>query len=127
MDADKLVEQYVALREQRGTLKSEYENTDTALKERMEGLADELKEIIKGIGAESVSTAHGTVYRIVKTRYWAGDWDAIKKFVREHDALDLLERRIHQTNMKQWMEEHPAQVPPGLNIDSKYDVVVRRK
>jgi len=40
--------------------------------------------------------------------------------------LGLLERRIHQGNMKEWLQENPDKVPIGLNVDSRYDITVRR-
>jgi hypothetical protein len=49
------------------------------------------------------------------------------KFIREHEAMELLERRIHQTNMKQFLEEHPELRPAGLNIDREYAITIRRK
>ncbi len=127
MLTDERVEQYIALRDAKEALKREFDAKQEAINKQMEDIADDLREVLKELGAESLSTAHGTVYRTIKTRYWSGDWESIKKFVRENDALDLLERRIHQSNMKQWLSDHPDQVPPGLNIDAKYDVIVRRK
>ena len=62
----------------------------------------------------------------VKTRYTTADWDSFKEFVKEYDALDLYEKRIHQGNMKQFLEENPGKVPPGLNSQSEYDISVRK-
>jgi len=39
---------------------------------------------------------------------------------------ELLERRIHQTNIKQFLEENPDLLPAGLNVDSAYSITVRR-
>jgi hypothetical protein len=47
-------------------------------------------------------------------------------FIREHDALELMEQRLHQTNMKQFLTEHPELLPDGLNVDSRYAITVRR-
>ena len=47
-------------------------------------------------------------------------------FIKEHDALGLLEQRLHQANMKQFLEENPELMPPGVQVDRKYTVVVRR-
>jgi hypothetical protein len=44
----------------------------------------------------------------------------------EHEAIDLLEKRIAQTNMAQFLEENPGVVPPGLNSSSEYDISVRK-
>jgi hypothetical protein len=45
----------------------------------------------------------------------------------ENEAVDLLEKRIHQGNMRQFLEENRDLLPPGLNVDSEYTVTVRRK
>jgi hypothetical protein len=47
-------------------------------------------------------------------------------FIKEHDAIQLLEQRLHQTNLKGFLEEHPDLLPAGLNSDSKYAVSVRK-
>jgi hypothetical protein len=44
----------------------------------------------------------------------------------ENDAIDLLEKRIAQTNMKTFLEENPGLVPPGLNSNTEYAVSVRK-
>ena len=61
-----------------------------------------------------------------KMRYTTQDWDSFKEFIKEHDALDLMEKRIAQTNMAQFLKENPALVPPGLNSSSEYTIAVRK-
>ena len=41
-------------------------------------------------------------------------------------AVELLEQRVHQTNMKQFLKENPDLLPEGINVDSKYSISVRR-
>jgi hypothetical protein len=45
----------------------------------------------------------------------------------DNNAVELLERRIHQTNMNEFLKENPDKLPPGLNVDSEYTITVRRK
>lgn len=123
---DKLAGIYIKIRDARAKLKSDYEARDTELQEQMDVIEEQLLEACKSIGADSIRTAAGTVIRSVKNRYWTNDWDSMYSFVREHDAFGLLERRIHQTNMKQFIEENPNLLPMGLNTDSRYSIVVRR-
>jgi hypothetical protein len=47
-------------------------------------------------------------------------------FIKENQSLDLLERRIAQRAMKDWLEANPDKMPKGLNTESKYTVTVRR-
>jgi hypothetical protein len=74
----------------------------------------------------SSKTESGTVSLITKTRYYAQDWDAMKGFIKEHDAIDLLEKRVSQKNMKEFLDANPGVVPPGLNTVSEIEVSVRK-
>ena len=123
---DKLAGIYIKIRDARAKLKSEYEAQDTELQGQMDVIEEQLLEACKSIGADSIRTVAGTVIRSVKSRYWTNDWDSMYNFIRQHDAFGLLERRIHQSNMKQFIEENPDLLPMGLNTDSRYSIVVRR-
>jgi len=39
---------------------------------------------------------------------------------------ELFEKRIHQGNMKQLVEENPELLPKGVNTQSEYTITVRR-
>jgi hypothetical protein len=124
--ADKLVNVYIKMRDKRAQMKAEYEAEDSKIKEQMDLVEASLLEVCKATGADSIKTAHGTAIKSVQTRYWTGDWAAMHKFIRDHDALDLVERRISQLNMKNFLRENPDLMPTGLNVDNKYTVTVRR-
>ena len=124
--ADKLAEIYIKIRDKRVELKEKFEAEDTALKEQQDLLAQEMLEVCYENNADSIKTPAGTIIRKVDTRYWTTDWDSMYQFIQEHDAYPLLEKRIHQTNLKQFLEENPELLPAGLQADRKYTVVVRR-
>ena len=85
-----------------------------------------LKDQMLVLGVSSVRTDQGTVVLSTKTRYNTQDWDSFKTFVLQHEAVDLLEKRIAQTNMSTFLEENPGLVPPGLNSVSEYAISVRK-
>jgi len=124
---DKLVRAYIKIRDARKELSDEYERQDSGLKESLEIIEAQLLEACKAIGADSIRTPYGTLSRTVKKRYWTNDWHSFYAFLKEHEALELLEKRVSQTNMSTFLEENPDLHPPGLNVDSRYSVVVRRK
>ena len=124
--ADKLVKTYVKIRDKRKELADQYEKEDGDLKEALETIESELLEMCKETGADSLRTEFGTVTRRVAKRYWTNDWHSFHEFLKEHGALELLEKRIAQTNMSTFLEENPDLLPPGLNVDSRYTVTVRR-
>jgi len=68
------------------------------------------------------------VVKSIKSNFWTNDWESFYNFMQEHNAFNLLEKRIHQGNIKLFLEENPDLLPMGLNIDKSYAVrVVRRK
>jgi len=125
--ADQLVAVYIKMRDKKDAIRHDMEQQINHIDEQMQVVAQQILDICKETGAESIRTAHGTAYRTIKQKFWTNDWEAMHKFIRENEAMELLERRIHQTNMKQFLEENPELKPAGLNIDREYAITVRRK
>lgn len=125
--ADRLVKAYVRIRDRRKELATQFEKEDAELKDTLEVIESELLNICKETGADSLRTEFGTVSRKLAKRYWTNDWHSFHEFLKEHGTLELLEKRIAQTNMTTFLEENPDLLPPGLQVDSKYTVTVRRK
>jgi hypothetical protein len=123
---DRLVAAYIKMRDKRAELLREYEDQDEAVKQQMEVVEGRLLDLCKTIGVDSLKTRHGTVMRGVKTRYWTSDWQSMHNFIMENKMPDLLEKRISQSTMKQLLDENPDMMPPGVNVDSKYSVTIRR-
>jgi hypothetical protein len=126
MSADKLARVYVKIRDARNALKREFEEKDADLGEQLEVISQQLLEICKDTGADTLKTSGGTVMRTVRTRYWTSDWDAMFDLIATSGELGLLEKRIHQGNMKEFLQENPNLMPKGLNVDNRYDIIVRR-
>lgn len=126
MDATKLVSIYIKMRDYKDALAREYEAKINEVKEQMELVEQALLDICKETGQDGGKTAYGSFSRTVKTRYWTTDWQSMYGFIKEHDAIQLLEQRVHQGNMKQFLSENPGLLPAGLNTDSKYSITVRR-
>jgi hypothetical protein len=126
MDASQLVNVYIKIRDAKETRKKQMEAEIADLDAQLAAVEQELLEICKTTGQDGGKTQHGSFTRAVKTRYWTSDWDSMYKFIREHDAPDLLERRIAQGNFAQFIQENPDKMPAGVNIESKYSITVRR-
>lgn len=123
---DKLARVYRKMQTKIQQLTAVYETDVEVLKAQQEVVKTALKDQMLALGVKSVNTAEGTVILSTKTRYSTQDWDAFKEFMKEHDALDLLEKRIAQTNMATFLQENPTLVPPGLNSNSEYAISVRK-
>lgn len=126
MDASQLVNVYIKIRDAKEMKKKQMEAEIADLDVQLAAVEQELLEICKTTGQDGGKTQYGSFTRSVKTRYWTSDWDSMYKFIREHDAPDLLERRIAQGNFAQFIQENPDKMPAGVNIESKYSITVRR-
>jgi len=126
LQLDKLVEACLRIRDARAALKSTYEEKDKELAERAATVEQAMLEACKQLGVDSVRTPNGTIIRSIKSRYWTNDWESMYRFIREHDAFPLLEKRLHQSHMKEFLAENPDLHPAGLNVENEYTVVVRR-
>jgi hypothetical protein len=123
---DKLARVYRKIKTEIDTLTKDYDTKVEVLKEKQDTLKFAMKDQMKALGVKSVQTEFGTVSMINKTRYSTQDWDSFKKFIIEHEVVDLLEKRIAQTNMITFLEENPGLVPPGLNAFSDFEIRVTK-
>jgi len=124
--ADRLVAAYRRIRAAIEEREAEHAKEIESLKEKLEMVSDKLLKICKEQNLDSLRTPEGTVTRRVKSRYWTTDWASMYNFIKVNEAPFLLEQRIHNGNMKQFLEENPDQHPAGLQIDSKYAITVRK-
>jgi hypothetical protein len=127
MNTDQLVETFITLRGERDRLRNEYEAQDAKVKEEMTTLEQALLAICNETNATSIKTDKGTVIRKLNERFFCSDWDNFRDYVLEHQALELLERRIHQGNFKEFIAERQDEgLPPGVNVMREYGVTVRK-
>ena len=126
LPADKLVGVYRKIRAAIDKLEEEHKATIGTLKEQLDEVSAKLLDICNTQNVDSLRTPLGTVTRRTVTRYWTNDWEAMYRFIKEQDAPFLLEQRIHNGNMKQYLEENPDTLPIGLNADTKYALTVRK-
>ena len=121
--AEKLVRVYLKMKAAKENLDAEVKKIDT----QMGQVKAALLAYCKDQNVESVRTSEGLFYRSVKKRYTTNNWEAMGKFVLEHQVPELYEKRLHQGNIQQFLEEHPDLLPPGLNVDSEYTITVRKE
>ena len=126
-NTDELVSAYLGIRSRREQLLREHETADAALKEDSAKLEAVMLEMCNAVNADSIKTKHGTVMRKLNERFFCQDWDNFYKFVLENEAVQLLERRIHQGNFKEFLKEHESDgLPPGVNVMREFGISVRK-
>jgi hypothetical protein len=124
--ADKLAAAFLNLRDAYYALKKENEEKEAELKVQMEMLQAEMNRICQEQNATSIKTTSGTIVRSVSTKYYTTDWDSLYQFINTHQAPYLLEKRISNGAMRDFLEDNPDVFPMGMNTDRAYSVTVRR-
>ena len=123
---DKLVKIYRKIKAEIDTLTKEYDTKMEELKAAQDEIKFEIKDQMKALGVTSVKSPYGTVSMRTTTQYSTNDWASFKEFILEHGAVDLLFKRIAQSNMAQFLEENPGVVPPGLNSHTEFNIVITK-
>lgn len=121
-----LVRAYLEYRSRIEAAEEAHKEAIAKLKEPFNNIAAQLLDRCNEQSADSIKTSAGTVMRRMSSRYWTSDWEAMYEFIKENDAPFLLEQRIHNGNMKRFLEDNPDQMPIGLQADNKFVVQVRR-
>lgn len=122
----RLLKVYIAMRDELARMTKEFEEKKDKLSKEMQVISRAVLEHCGEHDIDSVKTEYGTGRRSIKTTYWTNDWESFHRFTIENKATMLYEKRIHQGNMKQFLEDNPDLLPPGLNIERQYMLTVTR-
>lgn len=123
---DRLAKIYIKMRDKLSLLSREFDEAEATIKAQQAEISSAMKDIIQKAGGTGMKTAHGTVSLKTSTRYYAQDWEAMARFIIENDAVHLLEKRIAQRSMSEFLDSNPGVVPPGLNTMSEITVTVTK-
>jgi hypothetical protein len=123
---DELVATYIKIRSAIEVMEERHKEELLKLREQFDLVAGHLLDICNEQNLDSIRTPMGTVSRRITARYWTSDWDSMYRFIKENDAPYLLEQRIHNSNMRAFLEENPDAFPAGLQAERKYAVQVRK-
>lgn len=123
---DELIGAYLDLRQMRSDLKRKYEADDELYKAQMETIERELHKRMLESGVKSFGGTRGTSYLELKTKARADDWALAHEFMAKNGRLDMLQRRLSDSVIKQFIEE-TGTPPPGISVFQEYEVVVRAK
>jgi hypothetical protein len=122
LTADKLVAVYLKMRNKI----KEHEDAIDQIKEQLQAVSNKMLEFCAADNLDSIKTPEGTISRRLSSRYWTSDWDAMYKFIHEQNAGFLLEKRLSNTALKEFLTDNPELVPPGLQSTSEYVITVRK-
>ena len=126
LTAGELAEEYLYFRDLKAKLQKKFEAKEAVLDAELDRISSRLMVLCNEQDASSIKTDNGTIIRSLKTRYETKDWDSLYEFVLDHSAPYLLQKRINESAMKEFLETNPEDFPKGLNIASEYKISVRK-
>lgn len=126
LTVDELVLAYRNIRDAKQEREAKYKDEMKELNTQLSMIEAKLLDICNTQGVDGLRAKTGSVTRRTVTRYWTSDWESMYQFIKEHDAYHLLEQRLSNGNMREFLEENPNLMPAGLNADTKYAITVRK-
>jgi hypothetical protein len=114
------VDRYVRLRDKKADLKKRHAEELAPLDEAMSRIEGLLMGQLNTVGADSIRTPHGTVYKQSWSSARVADWQQVLDYAIEHERLDLFERRVSKT-----VVDEIGHVP-GVEVDRGVKVNIRR-
>lgn len=127
VSVEKLTSVYLKIRNKRSELKAAFDEEYNRLGDQMDKVKDALLNYCRENDLDSFKTKDGTVSRTVQKKYWTDDWEAMHRFIVEEGVPEFLTKQLNQGNVKQYLEENPDKLPPGLNSKSEYNISVRKR
>ena len=127
VSAGDLTKTYIKIREEKARLSAKFKEEEAVLTRQLDRVKQGLLDYCDAHNVESVRTSEGLFFRATKRKYWTADCEKMYAFVLKHEVPELFERRLNQTNLKQFLEENPEVQPEGLNVDTTYSITVRKK
>jgi len=124
---EKMIRVYIKIRDARAEQKKSFELADKALVVQQEQIENAMLEIAQKSGATQLGSPSGTAYIETETQISIADDSSFYKFIKDTDSLDMLQRRVSTTAVKQYIAEHEGAVPPGLNLFNRMRIKIRRK
>jgi hypothetical protein len=124
---DSMVKTYLTIRDEKERLAREHEMKDRELANDLAQIEQVLLSSCNDINADSIRTSVGTIIKTTRENFVCSDWDNFKGYVMEHQAIELLQQRIHQANFKEFLSGREEEgLPPGISTMREFKVTVRK-
>lgn len=118
---DTMIGLYVQLRDKKKQVQEQHKADLEPIDAGLMKLEARMQEALEEAGVKQMAGEHGTVFVKVNTSYSVEDWDAVWNYVRDNNAVDVLERRVSKTAVQERGDV------PGLRSSQVRTLNVRRK
>lgn len=122
---DKVIANYVTLRNAKQQLKAAYEAELKPVDEKLKKLEAWLQIKMHADGVNSFATDSGTAYVSTVEQATVSDMGALLDYIKSKDAWHLLEKRVSKTGIRELLDADEP-IPPGVNWYTATSVNVRK-
>jgi hypothetical protein len=126
VDVNKLVAQYVAIRDRKRLLEQQQKDAMAPFTQVMDEIAGKMLAHMDKLGVDSLAGSGGTVYRTTKQSASIKDGELFKDFVRDNKAWELVDWRANAKAVFDYVRANNGMPPPGVSPSSFTTVGVRR-
>ena len=113
------------MRSQVAAVKAEAAENVAAIEANMAKLEAWLRIKSTETGVTSFKTAQGTAFFKEVDQASIADWSITLPWIVEHEAWDMLQKRITTTAVRGYLAE-TKQLPPGVNFSTRLELNVRK-
>jgi hypothetical protein len=123
---DAVLQTYLKLRERKEELDADHKQRVAAIKAKMEKFEAWIKQHFDETGqTQAKVNGIGTAFLTTVDYARVADWDAVLTYIKDHDAYELLERRVSKNAVREIINRD-KNVPAGINYGSVVTVQVRK-
>ena len=123
---DKLVADYILLRDELKIMQQEHAAAEENVKEALARISMRIREIADVQKVDSFAIRGvGTAFRVIKESYRATDWESFINWCKATDNFHCIERRPAKLAVKAIHKEGGV-IPPGLDYVAEQEFQVRK-
>ena len=116
---------YIKLRDYKKAKSDEFKKSMERVELAMEKLEGELLSGLDDVGANSLASDVGTVYKKTEVSCSVEDPSAFRDFVEQNSNWAAVDLRANKTFVREMMEKEGS-TPPGIKVTTMVNVGVRR-
>lgn len=126
-DINAIVAHYITLRDHKTKLDAEHKARVGEIDAQMKNAESFLLGHMNDTNQKNAGFTAGSVIVGEKVMPGFDDKAATMQFIKDTGNVELLQQRLSSTAVKEYMDRHEGQLPPGIKIAVERTVTIRRK
>ena len=126
VDMEKLARVWRKMQDARDKLSHDFKLADLEIENQQDQVGAAMLAAMNKMGGTKLTTAAGVIEKKSSLKASGKDWGAIQRFIKEHDAWELLHKRLGTQFIEKWAKEHKGELPPGISVYTEFKISVTK-